>query len=223
MNGFDEMDLEKIKITDIVPAEYNPRQISDSEFLKLQNSISTFGVVDPIIINLKNMHIIGGHQRYDVLLDKYMQEGEFLEELHLLRLGDIGWCFTDTELEVKDDDHEKALNLALNKISGEWDEPKLQDLLEDLSLEGFNLELTGFDNLDLEELNIDTSDVDSDNSDNVRDNEEEEYTTSPDITVEVEYGDVFKLGNHILVCGDAGVKECINKLLNPTGGGGNNY
>lgn len=53
---------------------------------------------------------------------------------------------------MKSDDHEKALNLALNKISGEWDEPKLKPLLEDLSLKGFDIELTGFDDLELTNL-----------------------------------------------------------------------
>lgn len=51
------VDIEKIKITDIVPAEYNPRLISDEELLKLRNSIDEFGLVDPIIINLKNNSI----------------------------------------------------------------------------------------------------------------------------------------------------------------------
>lgn len=153
------MELEKIKITDIKPADYNPRRISDDEFLKLQNSISTFGVVDPIIINLKNNKIIGGHQRYDVLLDEYMKEGNFLEELHLLRLRDVGWVFPDTDLEIKSEDHEKALNLALNKISGEWDEPKLKDLLEELSLSDLDIELTGFDDLELSDFEDDFSPV----------------------------------------------------------------
>lgn len=68
------MELEKIKLTDIIPADYNPRRMGQSEYTKLSNSIKEFGVVDPIIINLKNNHIIGGHQRFEVLLDKFMEE-----------------------------------------------------------------------------------------------------------------------------------------------------
>ena len=49
------MEIEHIKITDLKPAEYNPRRISDEDYQKLKNSISTFGLVDPIIVNLKNM------------------------------------------------------------------------------------------------------------------------------------------------------------------------
>lgn len=148
------MQLEEIQITDIIPSEYNPRRISEEEYEKLSKSLNSFGVVDPIIINLKNKHIIGGHQRYDVLHDQYIQDNTKYSKLHLLRLGDIGWVFPDTELKVESDDHEKALNLALNKISGEWDEIKLAPLLEDLSLKGFDIELTGFEDIDLYEISL---------------------------------------------------------------------
>ena len=151
------MEIEHIKITDLKPAEYNPRRISDEDYQKLKNSISTFGLVDPIIVNLKNMHIVGGHQRYDVLLDEHMLDNDFVAELPMVRLGDVGFVFTDTELSIRDDDHEKALNLALNKISGEWDEQKLQPLLEELELSPIDIQLTGFSEPELEELNIDNT------------------------------------------------------------------
>lgn len=142
------MEFEKIKITDIEPAEYNPRKISKKEYKKLSNSINEFGLVDPIIINLKNGNkIIGGHQRYDVLKQEY-DEGRLFGDLELIRLGDIGWVFTETELNIKSEEHEKALNLALNKISGQWDFVKLDGLLDDLNATGFDVELTGFDSFD---------------------------------------------------------------------------
>lgn len=146
------MEIEHIKITDLKPAEYNPRRISDEDYRKLKNSISTFGLVDPIIVNLKNMHIVGGHQRYDVLLDEHMLDNDFLAELPMIKLGDVGFVFTDTELSIRDDDHEKALNLALNKISGEWDNDKLAEVLEELELSSIDIQLTGFDDLELTEL-----------------------------------------------------------------------
>ena len=86
------IEISTIKITDIKPAEYNPRIMSQLEHTKLRNSMETFGLVDPIIINLKNNHIIGGHQRYEVLLDKSMEDNDFIKELHLIRLGDVGWA-----------------------------------------------------------------------------------------------------------------------------------
>ena len=144
------MEIEHIKITDLKPAEYNPRRISDEDYQK--NSISTFGLVDPIIVNLKNMHIVGGHQRYDVLLDQSMEDNDFLAELPMIRLGDVGFVFTDTCLSIEDEAHEKALNLALNKISGEWDNDKLVEVLEDLEDSDLDLELTGFEEYSLTEL-----------------------------------------------------------------------
>ena len=148
------MEIEKIKITDIKPAEYNPRNISSEELTKLTNSINEFGLVDPIIINLKNNKIIGGHQRYEVLINQHMLDNDFYGELNLIRMGDIGWIFTETDLTVEDEDHEKALNLALNKISGEWDFEKLGEILDELTINEFNINLTGFDNLDITELNL---------------------------------------------------------------------
>ena len=144
------IDVEKIKITDLIPSDYNPRIMPENEATKLKNSLETFGLVDPIVINLKNNHIIGGHQRFDVLIDQHLEDNKIFDELNLIRLGDIGWVFTDTELTVESDDHEKALNLTLNKISGEWDTEKLFSVLEELEVNDFDLGLTGFDGFDEE-------------------------------------------------------------------------
>lgn len=98
------------------------------------------------------MNIIGGHQRYDAIYNSAALNGEFNQELNLIRMGDVGWVFLDTELNIKSDDHEKALNLALNKISGEWDNDKLAEVLEELELSPIDIQLTGFDDLELTEL-----------------------------------------------------------------------
>lgn len=135
--------LDKIKITDITPADYNPRKISNDDYEKLSRNISEFGLVSPIIINLQNNHIIGGHQRYDVLLNEYMVTHKY-EELNLLKLGDIGWVFADEDIDIEDENFEKALNLSLNKIDGYWDNQKLNDLFIDFELDGFDINLTGF-------------------------------------------------------------------------------
>ena len=149
------MDFEDIKLTDIVPAEYNPRRISESEFEKLKSSISEFGLVDPIIINLNNNKIIGGHQRYDVLMNEHINNNDKYDSLKLIKLGDIGWVFSEDSLTVKDDAHEKALNIALNKISGSWDDEKLQELFVDLELHDFDVSLTGFNEVELKQLTFD--------------------------------------------------------------------
>jgi len=143
-----DIDIEKIDINSLVPADYNPRKISDKDYNNLKNSIDEFGIVDPIIVNLKNNTIISGHQRFDVLF--YEQN---VSELYLIKLGDIGWVFTETDLKVKDKNHEKTLNLALNRIHGEFDEDLLNEVL--LELEEVNLDhLTGFD-LELDDIDYD--------------------------------------------------------------------
>lgn len=206
------MEIEHIKITDLKPAEYNPRRISDEDYQKLKNSISTFGLVDPIIVNLKNMHIVGGHQRYDVLLDEHMLDNDFLAELPMIRLGDVGFVFTDTELSIRDDDHEKALNLALNKISGEWDLPKLELVLDDLESNNFDLNLTGFDLDDLSDID-DELDIDDLTPDPGYDVKEDDYEEPEDIETDIKHGDLFRLGDHYLLCGDATSEDDVTTLL----------
>ena len=155
------VNISTIELEDIHPAQYNPRQIDELEFNRLKRSITEFGVVDPIILNLKNGNIIGGHQRFSALLDL-----GYDEPLQLIELGDIGWAFPSTELEVKDDLHEKSLNIALNKISGEFDTIKLEALLTELASEMDDLEITGFSLDDLDELSEQiSSDIDNNLSD----------------------------------------------------------
>ena len=117
----------------------------------MKNSIKTFGLTDPIIINLNNHNIIGGHQRYDVLIDILLEDGNLSEkEFDLIEKGDIGFIFDVENLILESEDKEKALNIALNKISGSWDYDKLNILLEDLDLSDIDVTLTGFDTEDIE-------------------------------------------------------------------------
>ena len=170
--------FESIKITEIVPSEYNPRKISEEDYEKLSRSMSEFGMVDPIIINMNNMKIIGGHQRYDVLMNEYTGN-ETDGELFLLRLGDVGWVFPSVDLEITNEAHEKALNVALNKISGEWDTTKLNNLFTDLEFADFDISLTGFDKLDVDEIELDKitfDDVEKKDDDVFYDDFDLEYT-----------------------------------------------
>lgn len=165
------MKIKKINITDINEADYNPRTISDDEMIKLENSITEFGFVDPMIINLKNNKLIGGHQRYNALLSLNMKKGNFAEELNLVELGDIGWVFPDMDLKIESEQHEKALNIALNKISGTWDNEKLFTLLEELEYDDMGIELTGFTDEEMEmlEKGVYNSDYEEDYFDNLED------------------------------------------------------
>jgi hypothetical protein len=130
------MELEKIKINKLIFPEYNPRKKlkqGDKEYQKIKKSIEEFGYIDPIIINKDNT-IIGGNQRATVLKDlKY-------KEIDCIRI-DIN------------KDKEKALNIALNKISGEWDMSKLSSLLDEIKFYNEdNFILTGFENEEFEKI-----------------------------------------------------------------------
>lgn len=119
---------ERRKIADLHPAEYNPRKHlrpGDEEYERLKRSIETFGYVDPIIVNSDGT-VIGGHQR-------------------LFVLQDLGYSEADVAVVDLNKQDEKALNIALNKISGEWDQEKLANIFAELGAEGYDLEVTGFD------------------------------------------------------------------------------
>ena len=131
--------FEKISINDITPSEYNPRIISQKDKEILKNSLTEFGLVDPIIVNLKNNTIIGGHQRYFILKELGVTE------LFLVSQGDIGWIFIQEELSIPSDDYEKALNIALNQQAGQWNYEKLYSILDNFNEINFDTDLTGFD------------------------------------------------------------------------------
>lgn len=188
------MNIEKRNIKDLKPAKYNPRKAltpDDAEYLKIKRSIETFGYVDPIIIN-KDGTIIGGHQRYSVL-------------------SELGYTELDVVVLDLNKEDEKALNIALNKISGEWDELKLKDLLVELDLGDYDISVTGFDNHDLEDL-IELTDFEPEASDDGFDTEAA-YGHSVSEGPMVKQGEIWQLGRHRLMCGDATDINDVKKLM----------
>ncbi len=131
------MNFLTLSINQVNPAPYNPRKDlkpGNPEYERLKRSIDTFGCVEPLVWNKRSGNLVGGHQRFKVLLAR----------------GD-----TEVEVSVVDlpPEKEKALNIALNKISGDWDSRKLAELLDELvELPGFDVELTGFDIPDVNAL-----------------------------------------------------------------------
>ena len=184
---------EKRKLTELRAAEYNPRKTltpEDSEYQKIKRSIEEFGYVDPIIIN-EDGTIIGGHQRTTVLKD-------------------LGYEEVDVVVVDLDKQKEKALNIALNKITGEWDELKLKDLLLDLDLGDYDITFTGFEQKDLTEL-VDSLAVEPETTDDEFDEEEALEQISEPVT---RLGDVWILGRHRLMCGDSTSQEDVAMLMN---------
>ena len=174
------MKIEKIKIEKLNPAEYNPRKDlkpGDPEYEKLKNSILTFGYVEPVLWNKRTGNIIGGHQRYKVLVE-------------------LGEKEIDCVVVDMDSENEKALNIALNKVSGDWDKDKLMLLIEDLQGVDFDISLTGFDPAELDDLFKDSL------KDNIKEDDfdVEEELKKPAIS---KLGDLWLLGEHRLICGDS--------------------
>lgn len=133
------MKIEKVKIEDLKVAEYNPRielKEYDESYKRIKASIEEFGYVDPIIINKRNMVVIGGHQRLNILKDMNYKEVECV----ILNL---------------DEKQEKRLNLSLNKNNGYWDNVKLEDLFNELDLSEEELFATGFNTDEVVSLSSD--------------------------------------------------------------------
>lgn len=127
------MEIKNVKIKDLKPAEYNPRQMSDEELEKLKNSIKEFGMVEPIVVN-KDLTIIGGHKRVDA--------AEML-----------GWEKVPCIFVNLDKRREKLLNLALNRIVGSWDESKLVKLVREIQ-DYPDIKLSGLSESELEMLSV---------------------------------------------------------------------
>ena len=156
------MDVGKVKLEDLVSPEWNPRIMSEREMNKLKKSIEEFDYVDPIIVNKHNNHIVGGNQRFMALKAMGYEE--------------IDVVFIDEP----DINKEKALNVALNKISGYWDNDKLESIFDELNADGFDIELTGFDALEFTEFKLENDleykEFDFDDSD-LEDEYEQPVTT----------------------------------------------
>ena len=123
-----------MKLSEITPAEYNPRKKlkpGDTEYEALKNSLERFGVAEPLIVNETTGKLVSGHQRLNVLLEMGTEEVEVV----LVQL---------------DEEQEKLLNIAMNKIEGDWDYGKLEALFSEISAS--DIKFTGFSEEELQNL-----------------------------------------------------------------------
>ena len=193
----DEEKRSKIKISELKLGEYNPRKITEQELKKLERSIKEFGFVVPIVIN-KNPDrlnvVIGGHQRIKVA------ERAGIEQVP----------YVSVNLDLT---KERALNLALNKISGEFEEEQLTNLLMKIEEENEDaLSLTGFNT---EEINYLLGLKDREKEDIFESSVEDEFTTGNKYGIE--NGDLVILDNkHKIICGDSIDPKILRRLLGET-------
>ena len=187
------MIIEKKNTADLLPADYNPRKDlkpGDAEYEKLKRSIEQIGYVEPVIWNQTTGRVVGGHQRLKVLMDMGMTE-------------------VDCVVVAMDEEEEKALNIALNKISGDWDKDKLALLIADLQGADFDVSLTGFEPAEIDALFKDTL------KDGVKDDDFDVGAELAQPTM-TKPGDIWTLGRHRLICGDSTKAETYDLLIGNT-------
>ena len=178
------MEIQKIPAARLNPAAYNPRvdlKPGDKEYEKLKRSINEFGYVEPVIWNRQTGNVVGGHQRLKVLMD--------------LGQTEIDCVVVDLDLA-----REKALNIALNKIQGDWDEDKLAAIMADFDAEAFDVSLTGFDANEVDALlnRFYSHEAEEDDFDAGAEKKKIQDAGGP----VSQPGDAWQLGDHILICGD---------------------
>jgi len=181
----DALEITHVRIEDLSLASYNPRRIAPGELAKLKQSIERFGMVEPIVAR-KDGTIVGGHQRY-----------EAARQLGIERVPTV---FVDVS-----DNEAKLLNLALNKISGEWDTMRLASLLSELrTLPTTELELSGFFRSETTAI-IRALDWGRRPSPDDVPEAPESPRTKP--------GDIWRLRDHLLLCGDCTDPRAVQRLL----------
>lgn len=179
------LQIVQVKIADLNPAPYNPRVWRKEAIEQLTESVKTYGLVDPVIINgapeRKNV-VISGHFRIKVAKD--------------LGYTEVPAVY----LHISDVDKEKRLNLTLNKVTGDWDWNLLAEFDETLlSSAGFTSE--ELDTIFAEDETPEEFDLDKE-------------LKKLDITkIEIQKGDVYQLGDNKILCGDSTIEADVTKLM----------
>ena len=184
------MEIVKMKLSELNPAAYNPRKElkpGDPAYEKLKASILSFGNVEPIVWNRSTGNVIGGHQRLRVLMDLGVSESE----ISVVELTEVD---------------EKRLNIALNKITGEWDDEKLTALLADITAGGADVYSAGFDDQELSSMFAELSKASAHDDDF-------NLTAALEKASFVRRGDIWTVGRHRLMCGDATSAEDVAVLM----------
>ena len=180
--------IEHIPVDQLVPYVRNARTHSDEQVSQIAGSIAEFGFVNPILVGDDNV-IIAGHGR--------------LMAAHKMGLENVPVIYLSHLSEVQ----RRALVLTDNKLAENagWDEDLLRLELEDLQAENFDLELTGFDFDEIDRLlNADTEPAGNTDDDDISETPEEPISKP---------GDLWLLGNHRLLCGDATVLGDVERVL----------
>ena len=139
-------------VSDLSPAPYNPRKISDQDLEELRAAMQTFGDLSGIVVNVASGNLIGGHQRVKIFDPSWpIEKRAQRDDVGTLAVGTIqtpygNWTYREVDWPpVK----EKMANIAANKHGGEWDFPMLKDLLTEIDTGEYDFDLTGFDDREM--------------------------------------------------------------------------
>lgn len=136
-----------MKVKDIKPSAYNPRSITEQRLDMLKKSMAKFGDLGPVTVNVKTGNLISGHQRVKHLDPSWViTKTPHKDEVGTVALGHIEtpfgrWQYREVDWPEK---KELAANVAANQHGGEWDYPKLKDIVVDLDDGEFDMDLLGF-------------------------------------------------------------------------------
>ena len=184
-----KLKIEYVNPADLVPADYNPREIGKEHLARLAKLLDSHGFVDPVIARRTDMLLLGGHQRIKANAMRDTPD----TKVPAILLDDIS------------DDQCKALNISLNnpKTQGVFDLPKLADLLMTITGDDFDLTaMTGFSEDELADL--------MEGKDGNVDDDEVPAVQDKAITCK---GDVWILGDHRLLCGDCTKPKSMKTLM----------
>ncbi len=184
----DDLKIVQVKTSELQPSLYNPRKWSEAATEQLKESIQRFGLIDPILVNgaenRKNI-VIGGHFRLKVAKD--------------LEITEVPVVYVDIPDEAK----ERELNLRLNKNLGEWDYGLLKEFDQDI------LGDVGFSSTELDDIFLDKRVITEDTFDL-----QKELKKLDIENINVQKGDIYKLGDSRLMCGDSTIESDFDRLMN---------
>jgi DNA modification methylase len=200
-----------MKVKDLNASPYNPRKITDSQLKMLGKSMKEYGDLSGVIFNVQTGNLIGGHQR----LKHLDPEWEIMKEPSTDDIGTVAvgiiktpfgdWYYREVDWPVE---KEKAANIAANAHGGEFDIPRLKDLVLDLNKDDFDLDLLGFNHGDLKDMfGLNFGQEDPKDAEPHIDQDELNKIWG------VKEGDVWAVGDHRILCGDATIKEDFTRLM----------
>lgn len=194
-------------IADLRPAGYNPRTITAEQMRMLKHSMEEYGDLGGVVFNIRTGRLVGGHQRIRQLDATWPIEKTPIED----KTGTVAHGYIETTYgrfsyrEVDwSEQKEKGANIAANKMGGMFDDDLLTQLLQELQDTGYDMDLTGFDSKELEEM------LGLNKTENLKDPEK---IVDPVPDPFVKLGDLWLLGDNRLLCGDSTSLADIDRLM----------